>query len=258
MDHVHDVLSNGGLGCRRLGTGRARSFGSAAEEYDASRPGYPIAAIDWSLGSDVDRVLDLAAGTGTLTRQLVARGLDVIAVEPDAAMRAVLRRRCPSVDVREGLAEQVPLPDQAVDAVVVGQAWHWFDEARAAPEIRRVLRPGGRLGVLWNLRRHTADWHDAFTRLLTADDTIHMPARQLSLGVEGERAHTMHVEWDDPVDVQGVVTLASSHSTLRVLPREARTRRLAQVEELAMRAAEDGPLRLAYTTRCQRVDLPTR
>jgi SAM-dependent methyltransferase len=133
-------------------TERARSFGAVAAEYAEHRPGYPAAAVEWALapapGSDV---LDLGAGTGKLTAALLERpGVRVRAVDPDPAMLAELRRRFPAAEALEGSAEAVPLPAGSVDAVVVGQAWHWFDPERALPEIARVLRPRGVLAVLWN------------------------------------------------------------------------------------------------------------
>jgi SAM-dependent methyltransferase len=144
---------------------RARSFGAVADEYAAHRPGYPDAAIDWALGpAPGRRVLDLAAGTGKLTACLVGRA-DVVAVEPDPGMLGRLRADLPEIDAREGTAEEIPLPDASVDAVLVGQAIHWFDEERAYPEIARVLRPGGVFAGLWNADDGRVDWvrgiHDA-------------------------------------------------------------------------------------------------
>jgi SAM-dependent methyltransferase len=139
---------------------RARSFGAAAAAYAEHRPGYPAAAVDWALAPVAGgplRLLDLAAGTGKLTEALLARGT-VTAVEPDPAMLAELRSRFPEVDAREGSAETIPLPDACVDAVLVGQAWHWFDADRAFAEIARVLRPGGVLAVLWNGDDAHVDW----------------------------------------------------------------------------------------------------
>ncbi len=136
-------------------TSRARSFGAVAAAYAEHRPGYPAAALDWALApvagsaSGARTLLDLGAGTGKLTTALLGRGA-VIAVEPDPAMLAELRRRLPDVDAREGSAESIPLPTGSVDAVLVGQAWHWFDTGRALPELARVLRPGGVLAALWN------------------------------------------------------------------------------------------------------------
>ncbi len=99
-------------------------------------------------------MLDLAAGTGKLTRQLVALGANVIAVEPDAGMRATFARVVPGVEMLAGSAEAIPLADASVDAVFVGQAFHWFRAEAALAEMHRVLRPGGGFGLLWNT------WHD--------------------------------------------------------------------------------------------------
>src|SRR3954463_6996445 len=134
------------------------SFGDAAALYERARPGYPQGALDWLLPAGARRVLDLGAGTGKLTRLLVERGLDVVAVEPLAGMRAQFARMLPGVPLLDGTAEALPLADASVDAVVLGQAWHWVDPDLASPEVARVLVPGGRLGLVWNLRDPRAAW----------------------------------------------------------------------------------------------------
>jgi SAM-dependent methyltransferase len=136
------------------------SFGAAAAAYAEHRPDYAEAAVRWALepAPGAPRVLDLAAGTGKLTATLVAIGTDVTAVEPDPAMLAELRRLLPGVRTLPGSAEAIPLPDASVDAVVVGQALHWFDMAVAGPEIFRVLAPGGVLAGLWNVDDDRVDW----------------------------------------------------------------------------------------------------
>lgn len=150
---------------------RALSFGQAAEHYDAIRPTYPAEAIRWALG-DSDResastgsIVDLGAGTGLLTRAIVAvTTAAVIPVEPDAGMRAQLTRATARITPLAGSAEAIPLPDASVDAVLVGQAYHWFDKERAHPEIARVLRPGGVFAPMWNIRDETVPWVAEYTR----------------------------------------------------------------------------------------------
>lgn len=157
---------------------RAASFGAAARAYAEHRPDYPITAIEWALQvvparqAGSLRILDLGAGTGKLTAQLIglSRGgqpAEVVAVEPDPQMLAELRRRLPGTDARLGSAEQIPLPDARVDAVLVGQAAHWFDPDQALPEIARVLRSGGVLAGFWNGDDDRVDWVAGFAALRT-------------------------------------------------------------------------------------------
>jgi SAM-dependent methyltransferase len=150
---------------------RAKSFGAAAAQYALHRPDYSLDAISWVLSPVTERVaagrpidvLDVGAGTGKLTSQLGGLRLTggppaVIAVEPDREMLAELRRQLPGVTALEGKAEELPLPDSSVDAVLAGQAAHWFDLDRAIPELARVLRPGGVLAGLWNADDNRVPW----------------------------------------------------------------------------------------------------
>ncbi|MFD7645829.1 class I SAM-dependent methyltransferase [Kitasatospora sp. NPDC059795] len=144
----------------------ALSFGSAARLYDAVRPAYPARAVARALGAAPVRVLDLGAGTGLLTGVLRAAGHEVVAVEPDGQMRAVAAERHPDVRVLAGSAEDIPLPDGSVDAVVVGQAYHWFTPRDALPQIHRVLREGGVLAALWNIRDDRTPWVAALSGIV--------------------------------------------------------------------------------------------
>ncbi len=155
---------------------RAWSFGAVAAAYARHRPGYPAAALDWALaparrGPDTQEVLDLGAGTGKVTEALLRRpGVRVTAVDPDPGMLDQFRADFPTVDAYEGTAERIPLPTAAVDAVVVGTAWHWFDRPFAEPEIGRVLRPRGVLVVLWNGDDDTVEWVRGYQRALHPDE----------------------------------------------------------------------------------------
>ena len=139
----------------------AKAWGESAELYERARPGYPPEAIDFlhelGLGPDSD-VLDLAAGTGKLTRALIAAGARVTAVEPLFAMRQMLQQRLPEANVMEGTAENIPAQDASMDLVTVAQAFHWFDAEAAMREIARVLRPGGGLAAIWNVRDESVEW----------------------------------------------------------------------------------------------------
>jgi SAM-dependent methyltransferase len=146
---------------------RALSFGTAAAAYDRGRPTYPAEAITWVLPANARRVLDLGAGTGKLTRAVRAVGVEVVAVEPDDEMRAAI-----DGETLAGTAEQIPLPDASVDAVVAGQAFHWFDPARAVPEMVRVLRPGGVVGLFWNLFDDRVPWVAELCRIWNPEDTM--------------------------------------------------------------------------------------
>lgn len=148
---------------------RADSFGAQAEAYAEHRPDYPVAAIRWALEplgpSERLDVLDLAAGTGKLTQGLVAEGHRVTAVEPNEQMLSELVRRVHDVRALPGHAEHIPVPDQTVDAVFVGTAYHWFDQEKALPEIARVLRPGGVLAALWIEPDPDVEWFAEFERV---------------------------------------------------------------------------------------------
>jgi ubiquinone/menaquinone biosynthesis C-methylase UbiE len=160
---------------------RRLSFGSVATDYDRYRPSPPPQALDWLIPPGAQAVLDLAAGTGAVTRELVGRAPRIIAVEPDERMRAVLTARCPEAEVLDGRGEAIPLPDASVDAVVISAAWHWLNPDQAVPEITRVLRVDGVLGVMWTFRDTRVPWVEEFNRLARQ-------SREADRGPEGPAA----------------------------------------------------------------------
>jgi SAM-dependent methyltransferase len=162
-------------------TEHARSFDRVADAYRRARPSYPAAAVDWVLErAPGRRVVDLAAGTGKLTEVLVAAGAEVIAVEPLENMRAALGQTLPGVRAVAGTAERLPLAEASADAVLVAQAFHWFDAERALAEIARVLVPGGVLGLLWNLRDEEIGWVAELTEALGGAGDVLSVSRDLS------------------------------------------------------------------------------
>ncbi len=145
---------------------RAASFGSVAQVYAEYRPSYPEEAVTWLVGTSPGRVLELGAGTGKLTKSILALGHDVVATDPSAEMLAELRRSLPTAHTSVGTAESIALPSGSVDAVAAAQSFHWFDLDRALPEIARVLRPGGVLVMVWNVADQKVPWVNKVFRLL--------------------------------------------------------------------------------------------
>ncbi len=148
--------------------GPARSFGTVAAAYDRGRPEYPREAAAWLAGPRPLSVLEVGAGTGKLTRHLVALGHDVHATDPDEAMLAVLAASLPDVRVSQAPAEDLPVPDRSVDLVVGAQCFHWFDLERALPEIARVLKPGGSVAMTWAERDERIPWVRRLGRILSS------------------------------------------------------------------------------------------
>jgi ubiquinone/menaquinone biosynthesis C-methylase UbiE len=148
----------------------AEGFGRDADTYVRGRPDFPPAAFDWlrhDLGLGPGRTaIDLGAGTGKFTRLLVDTGATVIAIEPVAAMLERLTQDLPGVTALQGVAQRIPLPDSSADALVCAQAFHWFASRESLAEIRRVLKHGGVLGLIWNVRDESVDWVAQLTRIM--------------------------------------------------------------------------------------------
>jgi SAM-dependent methyltransferase len=233
----------------------AVGFERAAAEYERGRPGYSpaaLAVLARALGIEGgSTVLDLAAGTGKLTREIVALGADVVAVEPVAAMREVLAASLPAVRVLPGLAERIPLPEHAVDAVAVAQAFHWFDGGRALVEIHRVLRSGGRLGLVWNKRDESDPLQAQITELIEPFRAGAPGHASLAWRAAFERTPLFgplsqwHGDSVHVTDVAGLVDRVASVSFVAALPPDERKEVLARVRTLV---PPDEPVRLAYRT----------
>lgn len=222
---------------------RAGSFGAAAQVYDRSRPTYPVDAVRAALPAGARRVLDLGAGTGKLTGVLLDLGLDVVAVEPDAQMRTLLP---PGSEALDGSAEAIPLPDGSVDAVLVGQAFHWFDPARALPEMARVLRPGGTVGLLWNLRDTSVGWVREVGELWGDDAADRLDGSRPFTAADGLTApEQREFSHRQPMDADRLVDLAGSRSAVLTMPEQRRLEVLARVRALA---PADAPFDLPYRT----------
>jgi SAM-dependent methyltransferase len=228
-------------------------FDPVAEDYELGRAGWPVAVVD---GVEGDVVLDLAAGTGKLTRLLVERFARVIAVEPLAGMRAVLEREVPQAESLDGAAEAIPLPDAAVDAAFVAEAFHWFDAAAAARELARVIRPGGVLRLAFNV------WKGPFRPSIGADarGLLEELERKAGPGGGGKVAagewkrgfdglpftplDERHVDHEDAADRDRVVAHLVSTSAAAALPESER-----QVLADGLRAAiADGEYRVEIDT----------
>jgi SAM-dependent methyltransferase len=241
---------------------RAASFGSVATEYALHRPDYPDQAVAWALASvptsglNSATVLDLGAGTGKLTAAIVRCGVPatrVLAVEPDDGMRAELSHRLPEIAVLHGLAEQIPAEEGAVDAVLVGQAFHWFDSDRALPEIARVLRPGGVLAALGNTEDDSVGW---VAELATAIQTVR------SVGSIGLRFADVpphpafgkptqrRFHWRWPRTIDSLLETTSTHSWLLVRRSEERAAALAAIRRFLKQhpATRDGTFELPMQT----------
>jgi SAM-dependent methyltransferase len=223
----------------------AVGFDRAAAEYERSRPTYPAEAValvvrETGIGPG-RRVLDLAAGTGKFTRLLVPTGAELVAVEPVAGMRAQLAAAVPGVELLDGTAERIPLPDASVDAVVCAQAWHWFEAPAALAEVRRVLRPGGGLAVVFNIRDESVAWVRRLTEISEfyttkrphhRDTRAAFAAEVAADGGYGEVA-VASFRHAQVLDEDGLVERAASQSNVATMAENERAGVLDAVRQLA-------------------------
>jgi ubiquinone/menaquinone biosynthesis C-methylase UbiE len=237
----------------------ARGFQAGAAAYEAARPGYPDEAVD-ILRDEVGivrgtDVLDLAAGTGKLTRRLVELGAAVVAVEPVPAMRAQLRAVLPDVEVVDGAAEQIPAADASLDVVAVAQAFHWFDAPTALADIARVLRPAGRLAILWNERDETTPWVAEMSRLIGWHDRTvsryqHVDwAEVVAASGRFTELQQRTIRWDQAMTRDLLAERVRSISYIAAMPTAEREKLAAEVVYLARRLPEQ--FALPYVCRVQ-------
>jgi len=235
---------------------RSLSFGQEAAAYERGRPSYPPEAIDWLLPPAAKDVLDLGAGTGKLTTRLVERGLAVFAVDPIPEMLELLSSSLPDTPALLGTAEEIPLPDDSVDSVLVAQAWHWFDLERAIKEVARVLRPGGRLGLLWNTRDARLGWVKDLGQIIGHEDDPFSSTVTLPEPFTGQERH--QVEWTSYLTPQALIDLVASRSYCITSPEQVRTKTLDRVRNLLAThpaLANSSGLALPYVTVCIRATL---
>jgi SAM-dependent methyltransferase len=239
---------------------RAESFGAVAAHYERYRPGPSLRAVDWVLPKHVDTVVDLGAGTGALTRLLIDRAEEVIAVEPDDRMRAVLTEEVPGVRAVPGRGESVPIADGCVDAVLASSSWHWMEPVPTFREVGRILRSGGILGALWSgpdpegsfmvqanavLAERPLDSADAvagdgagesggtgLAGLVMGD--VRRPASSLEIppGVPFDQPEHAVFIWDVALNADELIGLLGTLSWIITMPEETRSRVIVEARRL--------------------------
>lgn len=237
----------------------ATSFGAQAGNYELGRPDYPFEAVAWMLERmphGTRRIADVGAGTGKLTRVLAeAPDAEVVAIDPDPVMLATLRGAVPGVPTFQGSAEQLPLPDASVDAVVLGQAWHWVDPVSGSAEIGRAVRSGGVLGLIWNIRDDRVDWVRRLTEIMHGSHAENMLAEGDPVvsapfsGLEQERW-----EWSRPVTRDVLHRMAASRSYIITAPGEEKARIGRELDALfdELQLHGDAAIDIPYVTRAYR------
>jgi SAM-dependent methyltransferase len=238
---------------------RAGSFGEVATHYERFRPGPPEAAVDWLLPEHVSRVVDLGAGTGALTRLLVGRADEVIAVEPDDRMRSVLVEEVPGITALKGRGESMPIGDGTVDAVLASSSWHWMDPIPALHEVGRILVPGGILGAVWSGPDPEGPFLVQARALLAggdgegdgaeADNDGTNETNELSAFILGDGSRpssTLEIppgvpfaqpdheifQWDVPLNADDLIGLLGTFSWIILMPEDQRNRVVAEARRV--------------------------
>ncbi len=238
------------------------SFGAAAEAYDVGRPEYPAESVAFLLEPLAGRVrvADVGAGTGKLLRSILrVREVDVIAVDPDAAMLQTLAARTPGVDARVGTAEQLPLEGASVDAVVLGQAWHWVEPVAGSREIGRVLRPGGVLGLIWNVRDERVSWVRELTHILHASSAEEMIASgDIPLHEPFVEIEEHILEWERVMSRSEIESMVRSRSYFITASEADQRRLISNVGELldSRGVVGEESIAMPYVTKAFRATRP--
>ncbi len=254
----------------------ADSFQDGAETYEQVRPGYPPESLGWLLegtdpsteldpelsnsgpdaGASPRDVLDLGAGTGKYTALLLARGLNVVALDPSRDMLRQLQRRYPGVRTILGTAERIDLPETCVDVVTAAQAWHWVDPLAASTEVSRVLRPGGVLGLVWNQLDVSVPWVHRLSRIMHAGD-VHKPGFRPVLGPEFGTPRMSATQWFQPLTPPEMLELVKSRSYYLRANEATREKVLANLRWYLLDHlghAPDDVLELPYVTQTWRAE----
>ncbi len=235
---------------------RSGSFGQVASDYERFRPGPTVAVVDWFLPAPVGRIVDLGAGTGALTRLLVDRADDVVAVEPDDRMRSVLAEEVPGARVLKGRGESIPLPDGCADAVVASSSWHWMEPVPTLHEVGRILVPGGILGVVWSgpdpegafllqaraLLTPPKDGAQAdgegtgsegeLSGLIMGDGLRPTPSLEIPSDVPFEQPEHTSFVWEVALNADELIGLLGTFSWIITMPADARARVIAEARRL--------------------------
>ena len=235
----------------------SQSFGAVARAYDRGRPSYPAEAVTWLLDGEASEpriVLELGAGTGKLTREMVDQGHAVFATEKDPQMLAVLQERVPEVSAKVAGAEEIPANDRSVDVVIAAQAFHWFDHERALPEIARVLRPGGHVAVVWNFFDQRIPWVRRLIDVMGERPHATTSSEEVLAGSDlfEDVEHTTFAFWQD-VTRETLVDIVASRSYIASMSDAEREAKLDAVRALYddYGRGHDG-MQLPYVVQCFR------
>jgi SAM-dependent methyltransferase len=239
---------------------RALSFGGVAADYDRLRPAPAPQALDWLVPDGCRAAIDLAAGTGLFTRALAERVPEVIAVEPDPRMREMFSARTPQLEIREGRGEAIPAADASADLVTISSAWHWLDPEQAGPELARVLRPGGRLGVIWTHMAHDEriprpDWVALGVDAGDRDRVRRQREVRLPDGSPFGPTELASFSYPHEVSKADIVATLATYSPVIALAPDVREAALGNAAaQLDERYPGEGPVEVTITSQCVRLE----